>query len=166
MSRTHDRAYAALAERMRLARPARHALYAIVALLVGSGLAWLAAHDALVDVPAWRDDLARLAFESVAMKVHAAVGVAALVALGMMLAHHARRGLVLARNRTSGIAVAASLVLLAASGYALGYLIGDASRPPMSIAHWVVGAALAPLLAVHIVAGRRLRARRRGVGAR
>ena len=166
MSRSHDRAYAALAERMRLARPARHALYAIVTLLVGSGLAWLAAHDTLVDVPAWRDELARLAFESVTMKVHAAAGAVALVGLGMMLAHHARRGLVLARNRTSGIAVAASLVLLAASGYALGYLVGDASRAPMSVAHWGVGAALAPLLAVHIVAGRRLRARGARLGMR
>jgi predicted permease len=166
MSRTHDRAHAALAERLRLARPARHALYAIVVLLVASGLAWLAAHDAVIDVPDWHDELARLAFESVTMKVHAAAGVVALVALGMMLAHHARRGLVLARNRASGLAVACAFVLLAASGYALGYLAGDVSRPAMSVAHWIVGAALVPLLAFHIVAGRRLREHRPRFGAR
>src|SRR5438045_5749207 len=111
MSRTHDRAYAALALRMRLARPARYALYGVVALVVGTGLAWLAAHDGLLAVPAWRDDLARLAFEAGAMKVHAAAATVALVAVGMMLAHHARRGLVLARNRASGVVVVAVFLL-------------------------------------------------------
>jgi hypothetical protein len=157
MSRAHDRAFHLLGERMRLSAPARGGLYALLAVLAASGAWWLVVHYEGALVPEWENELRRVALEAYAMKVHGAAALATLVAVGAMLTNHVRRGLLLARNRTSGISVLVAFLLLTLTGYALYYLVADTTRPPVSVVHWVVGLALAPLLVVHIVAGRRTR---------
>ena len=103
MSRSHERAYRLLAERVRLGVPARRTLYATVAALIGSGVWWLGVHYSESLFAARTDDLHRLAQEALALKVHGATAIAALLALGAMGARHARRGWVLNRNRVSRI---------------------------------------------------------------
>jgi len=159
MSRSHERAFHLLAERIRLSAAARRSFYALLAVLAGSGVFWLLAHYEGELVPEWQNELRRLVLEAWAMKVHGAAAFVMLVATGAMLTHHMRRGWTLARNRASGASVIGSLALLTLTGYALYYVVADATRPPVSVAHWFVGLALAPLLVVHIVAGRRSRKR-------
>jgi ABC-type nitrate/sulfonate/bicarbonate transport system permease component len=151
MSRAHDRAYQLLAERVRWRDGPRRALYAVLVVLAGSGAWWLIAHYAMAD------DLARLPQEALALKVHGAAAFAMLVAAGAISANHVRRGWSLARNRASGSVVITLFALLIATGYALYYLVDDATRPPVSLSHWIAGLALVPLIAIHIVAGRRSR---------
>jgi hypothetical protein len=151
MSRAHDRAYPLLAERVRWQEGPRRALYAVLALVAGSGAWWLVAHYAIAQ------DLARLAQEALALKVHGAAAFAMLVAIGAISANHVRRGWSLARNRASGGVVITLLALLIATGYALYYLVDDATRPRVSLSHWIAGVALVPLIAIHIVLGRRSR---------
>jgi hypothetical protein len=159
MSRAHDRAYRLLAERMRLADPARWALYGVFAVLIASGAWWLAVHYEGQLIPTWNDELRRLALEAWSMRVHGAAALVTLVCVGAMLTNHARRGWTLARNRGSGATVIAAFLVLTLTGYALYYLVSDVSRPPVSMVHWGLGLALVPLLALHIVLGRRSRAR-------
>jgi hypothetical protein len=159
MSRAHERAYRLLAERVQLRAPARYALYAMLTALIASGAWWLIVHYGAGVFPALSDDLVRAGQEGVALKVHGAAAMLALIALGAMLFQHAPRGWVLARNRGSGALVVASLALLALTGYALYYLVTDAVHSAMSVAHWLTGLLLAPLVVVHIVRGRRSRGR-------
>ena len=133
---------------------ARHALYAIVAALIASGVGWLAAHYA-PNV----DDLRRLAIEASMLKLHGAAAFAILIAFGAMLAHHARRGWLAARNRGSGGSIVAVLAALIVTGYALYYLVDDTTRLPVSLAHWLVGVAVVPMLIAHVAIGRRTRER-------
>jgi len=136
--------------RMRLKPAARRMLYATIALLVGTGAGWLAVHYATAF-----DDLRRLALESLLLKFHGAAAFAMLIAVGAMSAHHARRGLAIARNRISGIGVIAMLALLIITGYALYYLVTDLTHTPISMAHWLVGVAFVPLFIAHLMIGRR-----------
>src|SRR4029078_8534635 len=79
---------------MGLRPAARWTLYGTIALLVSSGLVWIVIHYA-----SGMDDLARLGFEAVAVKVHGATAFAIMIATGAMSAHHVRRGWLLGRNR-------------------------------------------------------------------
>jgi len=157
MSRTHERAYNLLAERVRLGTTARRALYVTIALLMLSGVWWIGVHFADVWFAKREDDLQRLAQESLALKIHGAAAFAILLALGAMGAYHVRRGWGLGRNRSSGAAVVAVCVLLVVTGYALYYLVTDTSRTSISVLHWALGLALVPLLIAHIALGRRSR---------
>ena len=157
MSRAHDRTYRLLAERIRLGAAPRRALYATLFAAFGSGVWWLIAHYGRIWLPSLADDFRRLAQEGAAMKVHGAAAFAVLIALGAMSANHVRRGWGLARNRASGIVVIAVFGALVVTGYALYYWVDDATRPPISVLHWVLGLALAPVVIVHILAGRRSR---------
>ena len=157
MSRAHERAYRLLAERVRLAPSARRALYATIAALIGSGIWWLWVHYAAYASGGDADNFRRLAREALALKVHGATGFATLFALGAMSAYHVRRGWELRRNRVSGSVVIALLTLLIATGYALYYLVDDDTHALVSLLHWGVGLGLAPILILHIVAGRRAR---------
>ena len=139
---------------MGLRPAARWTLYGTITLLVSSGLVWIVIHYA-----SGIDDLRRLAFEAVALKVHGATAFAMMIATGAMSAHHVRRGWLLGRNRGSGVAVIALLVVLIVTGYALYYLVNDATRPPVSTAHWLIGIALVPMLIAHVTIGRRTGAR-------
>ena len=135
---------------MRLRPAARWTLYGTIVLLVSSGLPWVAIHYAN-----GIDDLRRLAVESLLLKVHGAAAFAMLIAAGAMSAHHVRRGWLLRRNRVSGAIVIGLLVVLILTGYALYYLVTDATRSPISITHWVIGIAFAPMLIAHVTIGRR-----------
>jgi hypothetical protein len=135
----------------------RRALYVVLALLVASGAWWLAVHYEGELVPEWGNELRRATLEAWAMKIHGAAAFVTLVAVGAMLTNHVRRGLLLARNRVSGVGVLASFLVLTLTGYALYYVVADTLRPPVSLLHWIVGLALAPLVVVHVVAGRRTR---------
>jgi len=157
MSRAHERAYSLLAERVRLGAPARRALYATIAALTGSGVWWLGVHYAANVFAGRSDDFSRLAQEALALKVHGATAFATLFALGAVSAYHVRRGWALKRNRVMGSVLVAAFTLLTISGYALYYLVSDSSHAPVSVLHWVLGLALAPLLILHIVTGRRSR---------
>lgn len=158
MSRAHERAYRLLAERVRLATPARWALYATIAALIGSGAWWLGVRYAPSVFVGQRDDFARLGQEALALKVHGATAFATLFALGAMSAYHVRLGWALKRNRVMGSVLAATFALLIATGYALYYLVSDSSHAPISVLHWALGLGLAPILILHIVTGRRSRA--------
>jgi hypothetical protein len=105
------------------------------------------------------NDLARLATEAWAMKLHGAAAITTLLVMGAMLATHSRLGWRLRRNRISGTAVVTALTLLAGTGYALYYLVDDASRPAVSALHWAIGLVLVPGFIAHIVLGRRSRGR-------
>lgn len=156
MSRAHERTAALLARRVRLGDGWRGALYAVVVALAGSGAAWLLVHfgDSLgYDL----SELARIAGEAWALRVHGAAAIVALLAVGAMLATHTRLGWALRRNRSSGSLLVGTLFVLIATGYALYYLVDDASRPPVSVLHWSLGLALLPVLFAHIVLGRRSR---------
>ena len=157
MSRTHERAYSLLAERVRLGTAARRCVYAVVALLVASGIWWIALRYSDVLLPPPRDELARLAREAHAMRVHGALAFVTLLTFGAMLATHVQRGWVLQRNRTSGSTIVAALTILTVSGYALYYLVDDNTRPPVSLLHWALGLAFVPALIAHIALGRRSR---------
>jgi hypothetical protein len=155
MSRAHERVYRLLAERVRLGTSARRALYATIAALIGSGIWWICVHYAAYVFGRNSDDLQRLAQEALALKVHGATGFVTLFALGAMSAYHVRRGWGLKRNRVSGSVVIAGFTLLIATGYALYYLVNDDTHSLVSLLHWGVGLGLAPILILHIVAGRR-----------
>ena len=157
MSRTHERAYQLLAERVRLGVPSRRALYAIIAVLVLSGIWWIGVHFAATWLAPHEDELQRLPQEALALKVHGAAAFAILLALGAMGAYHVRRGWGLRRNRSSGSVVVGACTVLVLSGYALYYLVTDANRAPISVLHWGLGLAFVPLLIAHIALGRRSR---------
>ena len=157
MSRTHERAYRLLAERVRLGVSARRALYATLAALIGSGAWWIFVHYAGNVFAAKPDDLHRLAQEGLALKVHGATAFATLFALGAMSARHVRVGWDLKRNRVTGSIVITAFLLVIATGYALYYLVNDDTHGPVAVLHWALGLALAPTLLAHIVVGRRAR---------
>jgi hypothetical protein len=166
MSRAHERAYLLLAERVRLGTPARRVLYLTLAALIGSGAWWLVVHYGGSWIPSLSDDLYRLAQEALALKVHGATAFATLLALGAMSANHARPAWRMRRNRLSGSVVIAAFVALVVTGYALYYLVNDDTHAPVSLVHWALGLALAPVLIAHVVAGRRSRAPDHGFEAR
>jgi len=158
MSRAHERTAALLARRVRLSSWWRSSLYGVVVALAGSGAGWLLVHYA--DSLGYdRSELARIAAEAWALRVHGAAAIVALLAVGAMLATHSRLGWALRRNRSSGSLFVVTLFVLILTGYALYYLVDDVSRPPVSLLHWGVGLALIPALLAHIVLGRRSRRR-------
>ena len=158
MSRSHERAYELLAERVKLGAAARGALYVVIAALIASGLWWLGIHYFAALATSPRSELERIGREALALRVHGAAAMAALLALGSIGAAHARQGWMLKRNRASGSMMIGAFALLILTGYALYYLVDDLTRPPVSVAHWLIGLVLAPLLIVHIALGRRGRA--------
>jgi hypothetical protein len=166
MSRTHERAYGLLAERVRLGATARWWLYAIATLLVASGGGWIVVHYADILLSGRTDELTRIAGEALALKLHGVAAFATLVAFGAMLATHALRGWALRRNRRSGSVIIAVLVVLTVTGYALYYLVDELTRPPVSLLHWALGLVFVPALVVHIALGRRSRRSARRVLAK
>lgn len=130
---------------MRLAASLRLSLYAATAVLLATGLAWLAVRSAAP----------RLA--SQLMSVHGACAIVIGALAGAIAALHAPAAWRETRNRSSGIALATLLIVAAATGWLLYYAGGESLRAAASVSHWVLGIAIPVLLAAHIFLGRRSR---------
>lgn len=91
------------------------------------------------------------------LKLHGLAAMAALIIFGSLLSGHIRRAWQHHQNRISGGSMVALMVCLTLTGYALYYFGGEATRPIISAAHWIIGIAALPLLVLHILSGRRSR---------
>jgi hypothetical protein len=83
------------------------------------------------------------------MRAHGLAVLAFVVALGGLGPVHVPRGWRQERNRGTGATLLALAAALLASGYALYYFTGDASRDWVGILHAALGTALAALVLWH-----------------
>jgi hypothetical protein len=136
---------------IRLKRLQRYFLYAVLALLFLSGVAWaywnylLSPGDFETSAKAW------------AMKTHGAAAMAILVVIGMLLTGHVRFAWRARRNRANGSIFLSAFAVLVITGYGLYYAGGERLRAWTSWIHLSVGLGLPILLLIHIFQGRRTR---------
>jgi cation transport ATPase len=130
----------------------RYFLYAVVALLFLSGVAWtywnylaVSPGDFETSAKTW------------AMKIHGAAAMAILVLIGMLLSGHVRFAWRASRNRANGSVFLSAFAVLTITGYGLYYAGGERLRAWTSWIHLAVGLALPILLLIHIFLGRRTR---------
>jgi hypothetical protein len=140
---------ALLKERVRLSPAHRRFFYLTFGILWFSGALWLVAE--------WFKDPelgpTRTPLQSQSMKIHGAAMLVYLAMLGTLWTH-IQRGFALQANRLSGSAVVAVNAVLSVSGWILYYLGDDRVRDWSSLAHWIIGLAVLPLLIGHILLGR------------
>ncbi|MGA2128446.1 MAG: hypothetical protein ABSG76_20125 [Xanthobacteraceae bacterium] len=142
---------------MRLDPPFRRTVYAVMAALLATGVAWIVA-DALKDSvngEAWQQVAASL------LMYHGGAAMVMLMLLGALVPLHVGRSWRAGRNRTTGAAMASLNAALVVTAFGLYYLGSDTTRPWWSGVHIGVGLALPLLVLVHVWNGRRLRHDRR-----
>lgn len=131
----------------RLPRWLRAVLLGSGALLLITGLLWLALH--------WRHGLSTAAlelphaWEHPLMQLHGFALIPFLFALGALSPVHVPRGWRERRNLKSGVALIASCLLLAASGYVLYYWVDELARDWLGWLHAGIGTLLAVVFAAH-----------------
>jgi hypothetical protein len=139
-------------DRIRLRRLQRYFLYAVLALVFFSGVAWaywnyLAASPGEFEMSA----------KAWAMKIHGAAAMAVLVLVGMLLNEHVRLAWRARRNRANGSVFLSAFAFLTITGYGLYYAGGEGLRAWTSWIHLVMGLVLPILLLIHIFLGKRTR---------
>ncbi len=139
----------------RLGNVHRRLLYAAFAVLLISGLLWLGFHYFISIKGEFGD--AHHPLEVWWLKLHGLAAMLALIVFGSLMPGHIRNAWRHQKNRGSGGSMIALVLLLALSGYLLYYAGGEELRQLSSIAHWVIGLVMLPLLILHIVLGRRSR---------
>jgi hypothetical protein len=139
-------------ELIRLKRWQRYFLYAVLALLFVSGVAWsywnyfiASPGDFEMTAKAW------------AIRIHGAAAMAILVLVGMLLSGHVRFAWRVRRNRANGSLFLGAFGILTITGYGLYYAGGETLRAWTSWIHVGVGLALPLFLILHIWLGRRTR---------
>ncbi len=127
----------------------RRLLYGAGAVLLASGVVWLAIHYART-VDALPSPL-----EAWAMRVHGLASFVVLFAFGALGASHVPQGWRLsqrlrwAHQRGSGVALCALAATLAATGYLLYYFAPEALRPGLGWLHSALGVAMALVIVWH-----------------
>src|SRR5882724_2701361 len=136
---------------IRLKRLQKYSLYAVLALLFLSGVAW--AYWNYV----WSTGDFETSGKVWAMKIHGAAAMAILVLIGMLLNAHVRFAWRARRNRTNGSVFLSAFAVLTITGYGLYYAGGERLRAWTSWIHLAIGMVLPILLLIHILLGRRTR---------
>ena len=137
---------------IRLKHLQRYFLYAVVALLFFSGVAWTYWNYLAVSPGDFETSA-----KSWAMKIHGAAAMAILVLIGMLLSGHVRFAWRAGRNRPNGSVFLSALAALTMTGHGLYYAGGERLRAWTSWIHLSVGLVLPILLLIHIFLGRRTR---------
>lgn len=131
----------------------RRWLYSVSLLLFASGAVWV-----LLGWRAGRDEAHAELLRSLKpwmLKLHGAAAMAFLVAMGILIPTHIRRGWQARRNHLNGSFFLSVVGLLALTGYGLYYLGDEQWRDGASWLHIVLGLASPALLIWHIWLGRR-----------
>ncbi len=132
---------------MRLEPWLRRLVYATLAALFASGLAWWALEEGAA-ARVWL------------IAAHGLAAMLFLLLLGAVAVLHVRESWRRKRNRLSGSVIATAMALLVLTAFGLYYLGSDLLREYASKVHLLVGVFVPALLAVHVVAGARSRCRR------
>lgn len=131
----------------------RRLTYAVCGLVYASGVLWLLFH---YGVAAHNDfGPARHPLESWWLRLHGAAAMGFLIVLGSLLPAHIGEAWGLRRNFSTGVVMLAATAFLVITGWGLYYLGNETLRAWLSVGHWAIGAAGAPLLVVHMLVGRR-----------
>jgi hypothetical protein len=138
---------------LRFERWHRHSIYVVCAWLTLTGMMWLVAHYFMRFAGQFGETMHP--FEPWSMKLHGAGAMLFLFIIGSMANSHIRGALKGQRNLVSGWTMIVVLLVLAITGYGLYYVADEASRPFWSSVHWITGAGLGALLALHVLLGRR-----------
>lgn len=137
--------------RHRLPRWQRRTLYAVGALLLVTGLAWLALH---YSVGAGVGELPH-PLEAWCLRLHGLAAMAGLFVLGALAAAHIPQGWRLSRRwqlagqQRTGVLLCAVGVLLVLSGYLLYYFAPEDLRPALGWAHAGLGVVMAGSILWH-----------------
>jgi hypothetical protein len=126
----------------------RRSLYAVLALLLGTGLAWLVLDQMPDSGDGFEPSRAHPALPWL-LAVHGTVAMAALLLAGALAALHVRPAWRTRRNRWSGIPALAAGALLIATAPLLYYAGSDAVRGWASDLHIAAGIALPMALLAH-----------------
>jgi len=132
-------------------------LYVVAGALLLSGIGWVTAHYVLAGnslIAGFELEGAPHPSEVWWLRLHGASMIGFLVVVGALLPHDVARGR-RRRNKNSGIFMLATTVVLGLSGYGLYYLGDEATRPWISVVHWVIGLAAGAGLVLHVTFGRR-----------
>ena len=139
-------------DRIRLRRFQRPILYAVLALVFLSGVAW-AYWNYLAALPGDFE----MSAKAWAMKIHGAAAMAVLVLVGMLLNEHVRLAWRARRNRANGSVFLSAFAFLTITGYCLYYAGGERLRAWTGWIHLAIGLVLPILLLIHIFLGKRTR---------
>src|SRR5947207_9478613 len=126
----------------------RYFLYAVVALLFFSGVAW-AYWNYLAVSPGDFETSAK----TWAMKLHGAAAMAILVLIGMLLTGHVRFAWRAGRNRLNGSVFLSAFAVLTITGYGLYYAGGERLRAWTSWIHLAIDLSLPILVLTTIFRG-------------
>jgi hypothetical protein len=127
-------------------------VYVSFGVLVATGIAWLLL-DWLVRVNGDFGPEHHPA-ERWALIAHGITAYTFLIVVGAMVPVHIILGWNTGRNLKSGVTLASTCLLLAVTALGLYYLGDEIARDWVSIVHWGVGLAAAPLLLIHALRGR------------
>ncbi len=139
---------------MRLEPGLRFWTYAVGTTLAATGVIWLVA-DMLKNAD---DELWQMIAADMLM-LHGMTAMIALVLIGVMIPLHIQRSWRAGRNRVSGAVMIGANAVLVATAWGLYYAGSDLLRTFATDIHLAVGLALPALAIVHVVLGRRSRAR-------
>jgi hypothetical protein len=89
------------------------------------------------------------AWEPTWLAIHGAAAFAVVWLLGWICGTHVPAVWPRQSRQVSGIALLVVAALLVGSGYLLYYVVGDAARHVLSLAHWIIGLAALPAFFVH-----------------
>jgi hypothetical protein len=133
----------------RIGRSRRRALYVAFALLLLTGVAWLALEwaqpdpDLLAPGQAW------------SMKIHGAAALLSVFLVGTIWSSHIRHAWMRRRNLVAGTLFGAAVGLLTLTGYGLYYFNGETLRAATEWTHWTAGLAIGLIFWLHLSHGRR-----------
>jgi hypothetical protein len=137
----------------RLPRWQEWSVYVTLGLLIATGIAWLLL-DNFVRVEGEFGSEHHPA-EHVVLIAHGAVAYAFLIVAGAMIPVHITLGWNTRRNLKSGLTLAGTCLILAATAVGLYYIGDEISRSWVSMIHWLVGLIAIPALLIHALIGRR-----------
>jgi len=134
---------------LRIPQSRRRAIYTTFAVLLMTGVVWLAIQF-MVEDPA---ELA--AWQAWSMKLHGAAAWLATYLVGTIWVAHIKLAWKLQHNRWAGAAFGLMVALLLGTGYGLYYFNGETLRMLTEWLHWLAGALGAALFWLHLNLGKR-----------
>ncbi len=144
----------------KISTPLRRALYASLGMLFVSGVAWLVLHYFFASETDY--GVVPAPYEPLTLQIHGVLVPIFMLVFGALFPIHIRKAFKARKNLLTGLCMLSALFVLIATGYLLYYSGNETMRSISSIGHSIIGLAIAPLLCIHIIRGRKISTKVKG----